>query len=154
MTEYFTRGLYAFVVCVLMIAVTISCDSEDEAAGDSAMEEHFDTDHDQVEPPMSDDQPSVDSVQFTTLKADSGTITIYQGGGTSNPMPIDLTKYIVTGYVQGSLITNDQIPPQIPVYVTSVSTIEPGTSKFPGTLPAPGITDQPVDVNGADEVLD
>ena len=153
MTDFLTRGLYAFVISVLMMSVAISCDSEDESAGDAAMEEHFDTDHDQVEPPMSDDQMSSDSTQFTTLASDTGTITVYQGGGTSNPVKIDLSEYTVTGYVQASVMSGGTtIPPGIPVWVTGVMPHQPGITQWPGTLPSQGITDQPVDVSGADEV--
>lgn len=152
MTEYLTRGMYAFIISILMMSVAISCDTEDADTGD-ATEEHMGHDHDVDsdsvetirEPRMSDDQPSLEgpTEPFMT-EPQQGSITINAGG--SYAVQIQLMEFRVVGRMQKGVDSAYWIPGSVWIQVDTLLPLMQGAQHSPMEFPAPAITDQPVEV--------
>lgn len=126
MTEYLTRGLYAFIISVLMMSVAISCDSEDADMGNMEGTEQ-----------MGHDDDTVPKANFMT-PLQPGTITIM--GGPDSLTKVDLSSDTVYGYV-ASYPPNDTLDSLVSFLIIKV----PGPITYSNaSFPQPGITDQPV----------
>lgn len=146
MTEYLTRGMYAFIISVLIMSLAISCDTEDADTDGMEATEHMEGDHEGHDHDQMEDDDTQQQPNFKTTNQ-TGSITIT--GGTDSGKSYNLNEYTIWGYA-AHVPPNNKLDSGVTFLIVNI-TERPGVTHnqpIPTDLPQPGITDQPVEVKG------